>query len=276
MNYGKLTAGTTKTAIDTAKPSEKGEIITYLSRMGDVLPTILNAAMAQAFFSIGIGAGSLVVFGSYASSEHSTFSSSFYIVFLDSAVAVMAGLIIFPACFAFHISPDSGPSLLFITMPTVFSHLPQGTLWCLLFFIALFLAAYTSVISFFECNIICCIDMFHWNRWKSITVNIIITVVCTLPCIFGFNLLNEIHPLGSGTTILDFEDFVVSQNLIPLSALLYLIFAISKRGWGWKKTIREINKGEGLHMPELYRYYCTFALPVIIIFILVSGYCMKP
>lgn len=236
------------------------------------LPTIINAAMTQAFFSVGIGAGSFIVFGSYLSSERTTFSSAFYIAILDTAAAFMAGLIIFPACFSFGIQPDSGPSLLFITMPTVFSHLPQGTFWCVLFFIALFLAVFTSVISIIECNITCCIDLFKWTRRKSIWCNAIITLLCTLPCILGFNVLKELQPLGAGTSILDLEDFISSKIFIPLSALLYLLFATSRYGWGFKNMLREINTGAGSRFPAWMRPYCSLFLPIVILIIFISGF----
>ena len=194
---------------------------------------------------------------------------------LDTLVALISGLIIFPACFSFGVNPGSGPGLVFVTLPNIFNAMPGGRVWGILFFIFMTFAALSTIIAVFENIVSFGIDRWNWTRKKSVLVNIVLVIALSLPCALGFNLLSGFAPLGEGTTILDLEDFIVSNNILPLGSLVYLLFCVTRYGWGWDNFIREANTGRGLKFPKWIRFYLTFILPVIILAVFVQGYLSK-
>ncbi len=233
---------------------------------------LLNDAMNQAFFTISVGIGSMMIFGSYLSKKHSLTGEASYIIGLDTFVAIMAGFIIFPACFTYDIEPNAGPALIFITLPNIFNEMRGGNLWGLLFFIFMACAALTTVIAVFEGIIAYFMDAHKFSRAKSTLITFIAILLGVLPCILGFNEWKHIQPLGEGTGILDFEDFLVSKNLLPLGSLFMLIFCTSRYGWGYDNFMKEANTGEGRRFPDYLRFYLTYILPCIILFVFVQGY----
>ena len=190
---------------------------------------------------------------------------------LDTCVAIVAGLIIFPACFAFGIEPDSGPNLIFITLPNMFNNMPAGRIWGALFFIFMAFAAFSTVLAVFENIISSSMDMFNCSRKKACAVNIVLIIILSLPCVLGFNVLSSIQPLGEGSTIMDFEDFLVSNLLLPLGSLVYLVFCVSRYGWGWDNYIKEANTGSGAKIPKWCRFYLTFIVPLLILIVFFQG-----
>ena len=230
------------------------------------------AAMSQAFFTLSIGIGSLAIFGSYIGKERRLLGESINIAVLDTSVSLIAGLIIFPACFAFNVDPGQGPGLVFITLPNIFNAMAGGRIWGSLFFIFMCFAAYSTVIAVFENIMSFGMDLWGWSRKKASIINIILVIALSLPCILGFNVLSSIQPLGPGTGILDLEDFIISYNLLPLGSLVYLLFCVSRYGWGFDKYMEEMNTGVGLKMPRALRGYMTWVLPVIILVVLIQGY----
>lgn len=190
---------------------------------------------------------------------------------LDTFVAIMAGLIIFPACFSFGISPDSGPSLIFITLPNVFVSMTGGRIWGSLFFLFMSFASLSTVIAVFENIIACTMELLNIDRKKAVMINFVVITVLSLPCALGFNVLSNIQPLGAGSTILDLEDFIVSNLLLPLGSLVYLLFCTSKYGWGFKNYQKEANIGKGLKVPDKMQFYVTVILPIVVIFVFISG-----
>lgn len=233
---------------------------------------VIFGAMSQAFFTLSIGIGSMAIFGSYLDKSRSLSGEALNITILDTFVALLAGLIIIPACFAFGIEPGSGPSLIFITLPNIFNQMPGGRIWGSLFFLFLSFAALSTVIAVFENIVSFGIDLWGWSRKKAVGINIIVVIVLSLPCALGFNLLSGLQPLGPGSTIMDLEDFLVSSNLLPLGSLVYLRFCTSRNGWGWDNFIEEANSGEGLRFPVKIRWYMTYILPLIVIVIYLKGY----
>lgn len=233
---------------------------------------VVFGAMSQAFFTLSIGVGSMAIFGSYLDKSRSLTGETVSITLLDTFVALMAGLIIIPACFSFGIEPGAGPSLIFITLPNIFNQMAGGRVWGTLFFLFLSFAALSTVIAVFENIISFAIDLWGWQRKKAVAVNIIATILLSLPCILGFNLLSGIQPLGGGSTIMDLEDFLVSNNLLPLGCLVYLTFCTTKNGWGWENFIREANSGKGMGFPKKLKWYMTFVLPFIVVVIYLKGY----
>lgn len=228
--------------------------------------------MGQAFFTLSLGIGALAIFGSYIGKEQRLTGEAMWIMALDTFVAIVSGLIIFPACFSFGINPDSGPNLLFITLPNVFNAMSGGRIWGTLFFLFMLFAAMSTVIAVFE-NITSCIcDLTGWERKKTIRFNIIAIILLSLPCVLGFNLWGHIQPLGKGTCILDLEDFLVSNNLLPLGSLIYLSFCTSRYGWGWNNFIAEADTGKGIPFPKWIRFYATYILPLIVLYIFFNGY----
>ncbi len=233
------------------------------------------AAMGQAFFTLSIGMGSMAIFGSYLHKDRSLMGETVKITTLDTLVALISGLIIFPACFSFGVNPGSGPGLVFVTLPNIFNAMPGGRVWGILFFIFMTFAALSTIIAVFENIVSFGIDRWNWTRKKSVLVNIVLVIALSLPCALGFNLLSGFAPLGEGTTILDLEDFIVSNNILPLGSLVYLLFCVTRYGWGWDNFIREANTGRGLKFPKWIRFYLTFILPVIILAVFVQGYLSK-
>ena len=232
---------------------------------------VIAEAMNQAFFTLSLGMGSMTIFGSYLNKEQSLLKESFTIAGLDTFVAIVSGLIIFPACFAYNVSPDSGPSLIFITLPNIFNAMPYGRLCGALFFLFMTFAAFSTVIAVFENIMSFAIDLWGWTRKKSALVNIILVAIGSLPCVLGFNLLSGFQPLAAGNTILDLEDFIVSTIILPLGSLVYVLFCTSKYGWGWDNYSAESNSGSGIKLPRSLRWYFTFVLPAIIILLFARG-----
>lgn len=233
---------------------------------------VIFAAMGQAFFTLSLGIGAMAIFGSYIGKEHSLTGESIRIIGLDTFVAIMSGFIIFPACFAFGVSPDSGPGLIFVTLPNIFNQMPGGRVWGSIFFVFMSFAALTTVIAVFENIVSYWIDVHGWSRRKASFVNCLVIIVLSLPCVLGFNVLAGFQPLGAGTNILDLEDFIFSTTLLPLGALIFLLFCVSRYGWGWNNFIAEANTGVGLQFPRWANIYARFILPLIIILVFIKGY----
>ncbi|MGE0074358.1 MAG: sodium-dependent transporter [Sphaerochaetaceae bacterium] len=231
----------------------------------------IYAAMGQAFFTLSIGIGSMAIFGSYIGKERTLTGESINIVALDTFVALMSGLIIFPASFAFNVSPDAGPSLIFITLPNIFNAMQGGRLWGTLFFVFMSFAALSTLVAVFENIVSYWIDR-GWSRKKAVAVNIVAIILLSLPCVLGFNVLSGFQPLGPGSGVLDLEDFIVSSTLLPLGSLVFLLFCCSKRGWGWKNFIAEADAGKGMKFPAWAKSYVTYILPVLVIFVFIMGY----
>ena len=236
---------------------------------------VVSAAMGQAFFTLSIGIGSMAIFGSYIGKERTLLGESSNILLLDTAVALLSGLIIFPACFSFGVQPDSGPKLVFVTLPNIFNSMPGGTVWGALFFVFMSFAALTTVVAVFENILSFAMDLWGWSRKKAVLVNMIAVPVLSLPCVFGFNIWNMIAPLGAGSNIMDLEDFIVSNNLLPLGSLVYLFFCVTRYGWGWDNFMTEVNTGKGVKFPRWIRKYVTYVLPVIVLFLFAQGYITK-
>ena len=235
----------------------------------------IYAAMGQAFFTLSLGIGAMTIFGSYIDKQRSLTGESIHILLLDTFVALMAGLIIFPACFAFDVDAGSGPGLVFVTLPNVFNSMPGGQLWGMLFFIFMSFAALTTVIAVLENIVAYGIDVLKWTRKKAVTVNFVLVFLLSLPCALGFNVLSGIQPFGPGSMILDLEDFIVSNNLLPLGSMVFLFFCCYKRGWGWDNFIAEADTGKGLMFPKGLRLYVKYVLPFIVFFVFVQGYIDK-
>ncbi|MBQ9614808.1 MAG: sodium-dependent transporter [Selenomonadaceae bacterium] len=236
---------------------------------------VVFAAMGQAFFTLSIGIGSMAIFGSYIGKSKRLTGEAIWVILLDTFVALMAGLIIFPACFSFGVNPGSGPSLLFVTLPNVFNHMPLGRLWGTLFFLFMLFAALSTVIAVFE-NIVCCfLELLRKDRKIIISRGIPIIILLSMPCLLGFNVLSGIQPLGEGSCILDLEDFLVSNNLLPIGSVIYLLFCTSRYGWGWDNFIREADTGKGIAFPKWLRFYVSYVLPLIVLAIFVQGYYAK-
>lgn len=230
------------------------------------------AAMNQAFFTLSLGIGAMAIFGSYIGKERTLLGESVNIAVLDTFVAVVSGLIIFPSCFAFGIDPDMGPSLIFITLPNVFNHMALGRVWGALFFLFMTFAAFSTILAVFENIISCGMDLFHWSRKKSCLINLVVLALLSLPCVFGYNLWSVVQPLGEGSTILDLEDFLVSNVILPIGSLCYLLFCVTRFGWGFDRYYKEANTGEGMKLPKWIRVYVTYILPVLLIFLIVQGW----
>lgn len=231
----------------------------------------IYAAMGQAFFTLSLGIGSMAIFGSYIGKARTLTGESINIVALDTFVALMSGLIIFPASFAFNVSPDAGPSLIFITLPNIFNAMQGGRLWGTLFFVFMSFAALSTLVAVFENIISYWIDR-GWSRRKAVAVNIVAIILLSLPCVLGFNVLSGFQPLGPESGVLDLEDFIVSSTLLPLGSLVFLLFCCSKRGWGWKNFIAEADAGKGMKFPTWARSYVTYILPALVIFVFIMGY----
>ena len=239
---------------------------------GQGLGNVITAAMNQSFFTLSLGIGAIEIFGSYMDRRFTLPGEAARICVLDTIVAVCAGLIIFPACFSFGISPDAGPSLIFITLPNVFTNMAGGRLWGTLFFLFMCFAAFSTVIGVFQNLITFWTDMTDAPRKKIVAYHIVALIVLCLPCALGYNVLSGLQPLGEGTAILDLEDFLVSNNILPLGSIVYVLFCACKNGWGWESFMDEANAGEGLKFPNGIRLYVKYILPLIILFVFVMGY----
>ncbi|MFI3272437.1 MAG: sodium-dependent transporter [Pseudomonadota bacterium] len=237
--------------------------------------TVVFAAMGQAFFTLSIGIGAMAIFGSYIGKNHSLTGESIRILSLDTMVALMAGLIIFPACSAFGVDVNAGPGLIFVTLPNVFNAMPMGNLWGSLFFVFMSFAALTTVIAVMECIIAYAIDGWGWSRKKAALTCGMMIFVLSIPCALGFNVWSSFAPLGEGTIVLDLEDFIVSNNLLPLGSMVFLFFCCSRYGWGWNNFIKEVDAGQGLRFPKGLRFYVTYILPAIVFAVFAQGYYEK-
>ena len=226
--------------------------------------------MGQAFFTLSLGIGAMAIFGSYIGKERSLTGEALSIGILDTLVALMAGLIIFPACFAYNVQPDSGPNLIFITLPNVFNAMSGGRLWGSLFFLFMSFAAFSTIIAVFENILSFAMDLTGCSRKKAVAVNLMVIIILSMPCVLGFNVLSGLKLPGG--SVLDFEDFLVSNNLLPLGSLVYLLFCTSRYGWGFKNFMAEANLGKGLHFPKWARFYVSYILPLIVLAIFVLGY----
>ncbi len=235
---------------------------------------VIFAAMGQSFFTLSLGIGSLAIFGSYIGKEKALTGEAMHIISLDTFVALMAGFIIFPACFAFDVNPGQGPGLIFITLPNIFNSIPFGRIWGTIFFLFMSFAAMSTVIAVCENIIASTMELFGWNRKTAVFINTIGVAVLSLPCVLGFNVLSGLTIPGIGN-IQDLEDFLVSNNLLPLGALLYLRFCTSRYGWGFKNFIEEVNTGNGIKFPVKLRFYVTWILPAIVLIIWAAGYIQK-
>lgn len=235
---------------------------------------IFNAiytAMGQAFFTLSIGMGGMAIFGSYIDKKRSLSGESLNIMLLDTFVAIMAGFIIFPACMSFGVDAGSGPGLVFVTLPNIFNSMNNGQIWGTLFFVFMNFAALSTIIAVFENIISFSMDLFHWSRRKSVVLNLFILIAGSLPCALGFSLFSGFQPFGEGSAVLDLLDFMVSNVIMPLGSIVFLLFCTRSYGWGWKHFLAEANEGEGLGFPEKTRVYVSYILPVIVLFIFLFG-----
>ena len=237
------------------------------------LGKVVTAAMNQAFFTLSLGIAAMEIFGSYMSRDNTLAGEAARICGLDTLVALASGLIIFPACFSFGVQPDAGPSLIFITLPKVFANMAGGRLWGGLFFLFMTFASFSTVIAVFENLLAGCIDNFGWSRKKAALFNGVFLLLASMPCVLGYNLwyFKAVLPNGSMGQVLDIEDFLVSNLLLPLGSLAYLLFCVTKWGWGFDKYLEETNTGKGLKMPRALKPYFQFILPVLILVILIQG-----
>lgn len=232
---------------------------------------VISAAMSQAFFTLSLGIGSMAIFGSYIDKKHTLLKESMHVAGLDTFVALVAGLIIIPTCFAYNVEVSAGPSLIFITLPNIFNAMPMGRVWGAIFFIFMSFAALSTVLAVFENILSSTMELFGWSRKKACLINGIVLFVLSLPCALGFNVLSAVEPMGAGTNIMDFEDFLVSNLLLPLGSLLFVLYCTSRLGWGWESFRQEANTGKGIGIPDWMKVYCGRILPVVIFVLFVLG-----
>ena len=236
---------------------------------------VIVAAMNQAFFTLSLGIGAMAIFGSYLGKDRALLGEAINIGVLDTFVAFTAGLIIFPAGFAYGIEPDAGPDLIFITLPNIFNHMPLGRVWGSLFFVFMSFAALSTIFTVFENIIACTGELFGWSRKKACLFNGIALIVLSMPCILGFNVLSFIHPFGGTSGIMDLEDFIVSNLLLPIGSLIFVLFCTWKKAWGWEKFTAEANQGKGAKVKNWMRIYMTYILPVIVFVVFTIGIVSK-
>lgn len=234
------------------------------------LKNVITAAMNQSFFTLSLGVAAMEIFGSYMGKDHTLAGEGVRICALDTFVAIMAGLIIFPACFSYNVEVNAGPSLIFITLPNVFINMSGGRIWGSLFFLFMTFASFSTVIAVFENIMSFCMDMFGWSRNKAALINCIVILIASLPCVLGYNVWSNLHLIG-GRDVLDSEDFIVSNLLLPIGSLIYLLFCVTKWGWGFEKYCEEANTGDGIKISKKLKPYFQFILPILIVFILVQG-----
>jgi len=242
-----------------------------LPNFGKIDWSVAVAAMNQAFFTLSIGIGSMAIFGSYIGKTHRLGGEAANVIALDTFVAIVAGLIIFPACFTYGVQPNAGPGLIFVTLPNIFNHMPSGRVWGPLFFIFMTFACFSTVLAVFENILACMRELTGWSRRKTAWISCVAMLILSTPCALGFNLWSGIQPMGQGTCIMDLEDFIVSNCLLPLGGLIFVFFCTFKRGWGWENFIAEANTGVGMRFRNGLRLYCTFVLPLIILVVFIAG-----
>ena len=258
--------------MDGAKEGLSFYLIPDFERMKEIgIIKTITGAMNQAFFTLSLGIGAMSIFGSYIGKERSLLGESLNIALLDTFVAITSGLIIFPACFTFHVDQTSGPGLIFITLPNIFNHIPMGKLWGSLFFIFMSFAAFSTILAVFENIISCGMELTGWSRKKSSFINAIAIILLSVPCVLGYNLWRSDIFAVFGGAVLDFEDFLVSNLFLPLGSLVYLLFCTSRYGWGWKNFTTEANTGKGLKIQNWMRGYISYILPLIVLFIFFFG-----
>ena len=232
---------------------------------------VIVAAMNQAFFTLSLGVGAMEIFGSYMSRDYTLAGEALRICALDTCVAICSGLIIFPACFSYGVSPDAGPKLIIIALPNVFANMTGGRLWGTLFFVFMTFASFSTIIAVFQ-NILACLqESFGWSLKRACAVGTVFILLASVPCILGFNLWSGVQPMGPGSTVLDAEDFLVSNLLLPIGSLIYLLFCVTRWGWGFDNYLTEANTGKGLRLPRWFKPYFSVVLPLLIVFILVQG-----
>ena len=264
-------------AVNSIRTPGSGEglrfyLIPDFGRMAETgVANVVVGAMNQAFFTLSLGIGAMAIFGSYIGKGRALMGEAVNVAVLDTFVAFTAGLIIFPACFAFNVSPDSGPNLIFVTLPNIFNHMAGGRLWGSLFFVFMAFAAFSTVLAVFENIMSCCMDLTDWSRKKTAAINIVLMILLSLPCVLGFNVWSGFQPFGPGSNVLDLEDFLVSNLWLPLGSLVYLLFCTSRYGWGWKNFQNEANDGGGIKVRDGIRFYVSYILPLIVLVIFVLG-----
>ena len=258
--------------LDGAMDGLKYYLYPDFSKIGERgLGTVVFDALTHAFFTLSLGMGSMEIFGSYLKKDRTLFGESVSIVCVDTLVALTAGLIIIPACAAFGVGMDAGPSLLFITLNNVFNAMEGGRIWGTIFFIFMSFAALSTVIAVCENINSFYMDMFGWSRKKACLINGLLLMVLAMPCALGFNVLSSFQPLGEGSTVLDLEDFIVSNLLLPIGCLIIVMFCVTKRGWGLDKYLEEANEGKGIKLPRWIKGYVTYVLPVLVLALLILG-----
>ena len=256
--------------LDGGAEGLKFYLLPDLKRMADLgVGKVIVGAMNQSFFTLSLGIGSMAIFGSYIGKERALMGEAVNVAVLDTFVAFCSGLIIFPACFAYGVQPDSGPNLIFITLPNIFNHIPMGRLWGSLFFVFMSFAALSTVLAVFENIIACTRDLFGWSRKKACLINGVLMFVLSMPCVLGFSVWSNVQI--NGKNIMDMEDFAVSNILLPLGALLYVLFCVTRYGWGWDNFVKEANEGKGIKVAKWMRPYCTIVIPVVILVIFLVG-----
>ena len=264
-------------AVNSVSLSGAGEglkfyLVPDIQRMMDVgVGATIVGAMNQSFFTLSLGIGAMAIFGSYIGKDRALLGESVNVAVLDTFVAITSGLIIFPACFTYGVEADSGPNLIFITLPNIFNHMPMGQLWGSLFFVFLFFASMSTILAVFENIMACWMDLTGMSRRKVAAINLVLMLALSLPCVLGFNLWSGFQPFGDGSTIMDLEDFLVSNIWLPIGSLIYLLFCTSRYGWGWKNFTQEANTGKGLKVGNWMRWYVTYLLPIVILAIFLIG-----
>jgi NSS family neurotransmitter:Na+ symporter len=233
---------------------------------------VIFAAMTHAFFTLSVGMGSMSIFGSYLDKSHKITGESLNVVLLDTFIAIVAGIIIIPSCFAYGIQPDAGPSLLFITLPNVFANMTGGRIWGTMFFIFMVFAALSTIIAVFENIIAITMEIWDVERKRAVGVNMVLLAALSMPAVLGYNVLSNIQPLGVGSTIMDFEDFIVSHNILPLGGLIFILFCTKNNGWGFDNFREEVNTGAGFALPKWIRGYMSYVLPLVIVYVYIKGY----
>ena len=242
-----------------------------LNRMMDVgIGEVVVGAMNQAFFTLSLGIGSMAIFGSYLDKDHALMGEAVNVCVLDTVVALCAGLIIFPACFSYGVEVSAGPPLIFITLPNIFNNMAMGRLWGSLFFLFMSFAAMSTVLAVFQNILACCEDLFGWSNKKGCLINAGLILVLSIPCVLGYNVWSEVRPI-LGKDILDSEDFIVSNLLLPMGSLISVLYCVTRYGWGWDKFVKEANTGNGLKVAQWMRPYMTYVLPVMVAAILIMG-----
>lgn len=268
-----ITLAIRSVTLDGAKAGIEFYLVPDFEKMAELgFGNVIFAAMSQAFFTLSLGIGAMLIFGSYIEKDRSLAGEAITITALDTFVAIMSGFIIIPACFAYGIQPDAGPSLIFVTIPNLFAQMPGGQFWGALFFLFLSFASLTTIIAVFENISTFMSDNFGWSRKKSVLINGVMITILSMPCVLGFNLWSGFQPVGEGSTIMDLEDFIVSNNLLPLGSLAFVLFCTRKTGWGWANFLDEVNSGKGLKFPHTLKGYMSYVLPLVIIVVYLKGY----